>query len=173
MQTTQNQSRSRQRTTKLNEEKMTDSSQPGSIYELLMADHQKVKALLEKIEDTEDIKEAKELFKEVHSELKAHSEAEQKAFYDKLKSDENSKDMIFEAEEEHAIVSNLMKEASQTRNAERFMAKMKVLKDLVEHHVKEEENEIFPSSKNYVDDVDAEEMGKKFQKLKDRFLTLN
>lgn len=145
------------------------------IYDLLKADHKIVKTLLEKIESAgkENIAEARALFKEVKLELTAHSEAEQKAFYDPLKKSAKSEDMIFEAEEEHSIVKNLMDEASQTRNSDRFMAKMKVLKELVSHHVKEEENQIFSTSQSIISDEEAEKMGANFQVQKNKIMNLN
>jgi len=115
---------------------------------LLREDHRKVKKLFSEYEKLEDGEERKaELFQTIQKELTIHAQIEEELFYPALEKidDEETKELVLEAHEEHKIVKTLLAELSRmTPEDEGFDAKVKVLMDSVKHHADEEEEELFP-----------------------------
>ena len=139
------------------------------IYSLLKKDHETISSLFEKLEQTSGrAKKAREkIFAEIKLELMDHSEAEKTAFYDPMQSKKEAKDKILEANEEHGLVAHLIQEISSLPpDDERWMAKCSVLKEVAEHHVKQEEGEIFKTAKKLFDKKEAQDMGAHFLQLK-------
>lgn len=113
--------------------------------ELLIDDHRKVADLFKQVEETKDDKKKEKLFEQINGHLEAHTHIEETIFYPALREHEELKDYVLEAFEEHKQVKTLLREISNlTDGSEKFDAKLKVLKEDVEHHVDEEEGEMFP-----------------------------
>lgn len=135
----------------------------ASIYELLKADHKTVKDLFEKMEASEDPATRTRLLTQLKQELLAHSEAEDIVFYQPLKPKEELHDLILEAEEEHRVVSRLLGELERlSAENEKWKARLTVLKELVEHHVEEEEGEMFKKARAALDRAQEQEIGAAF-----------
>lgn len=128
-------------------------SSPDDVIKLLMADHKEVKALfkdydkLVKDEAGDDEKQA--LAEEICLKLTVHATVEEELFYpaarEVLGEDE---DLIDEADVEHASAKELIAQIQASSPAEElYDAKVKVLGEYIDHHVKEEEGEIFPKVK--------------------------
>lgn len=135
--------------------------------DVLKADHKKVKALLEELEKTTDraAKKRTKLLAEIETELKVHTNIEETIFYpafrDAVKKKED-REMYFEALEEHHVVKLVLPELKDTDpSSEPFAAKAKVLKELVTHHAKEEEKEMFPEAKKVLDKAELEKLGER------------
>lgn len=150
---------------------------PGSskIFEVLKKDHDKVKQMFEQFEsiDDEDFKAMKEFAKEIKMELEVHAKAEQKAVYDVLKKEEDTEEITMEAIEEHKVITHILDELSKARQAGQLKAKMTVLKEIVNHHVEEEEGEMSDKAENVLSADEEIEMIEKFMKLKERFIAAN
>jgi len=117
---------------------------------LLMKQHREVEALFKKIEKTEDAEERKELMERITQSLKLHTMLEEEHFYPAVRGLDTKKaeEMILEAYEEHHVVKLVLVELPQVDPEDgRFEAKMTVLKELIEHHVEEEEEEMFKMAK--------------------------
>ncbi len=113
--------------------------------EMLKEDHRKVAKLFEQVEATEDEKQHEKLFEQIKTELETHTHIEETALYPALEKHEELKDITLEAYEEHKQVKTLIREIERlSEGSERFDAKLKVMGENVEHHVQEEENEMFP-----------------------------
>lgn len=141
----------------------------NDIYSLLKEDHETVKSLFEKLEATTSrAKKAREqLFSEIKTELTLHSKAESETFYARLLAEKDAKDEILEATEEHEVVTRLLADISSVAvDDERWMAKCTVLKEIMLHHVKEEEGEIFKAAKRILEKNEAIEIGTQFTELK-------
>jgi iron-sulfur cluster repair protein YtfE (RIC family) len=113
---------------------------------LLKKQHREVKALFKKIEATTAPGARKKLMTSIVEHLKLHTSLEEEIYYPAVKEIETKKatEMVLEAYEEHHVVDLVMAELpSVDPVADTFEAKMTVLKELIEHHVKEEE-EMFP-----------------------------
>jgi hemerythrin superfamily protein len=115
--------------------------------DLLKKQHRSVKALFKKVEKTEDGRQRRQLMEQIASELMMHTKIEEEIFYPAVREVGTSKaeEMVDEAIEEHHVVDLVLAELPKVDpEDERFHAKMTVLSELVEHHVEEEEEEMFP-----------------------------
>ena len=138
--------------------------------DLLKADHQKVSQLFEQAEGTENEKKKQQLFEQIKTELETHTHIEETIFYPALQEQEELKDMVLEAFEEHKQVKTLLREISNlTDGSEKFDAKLKVMKENVEHHVEEEETEMFPKVEQFFDETQLEELGQQMEAEKKKF----
>ena len=149
-----------------------------TIYEVLKRDHRHVEHLFKRIEkalDKKDFSEVPELFDELKTELTAHSKAEQEVFYQPLKilsADPQGKDLSWEGEEEHHVIRLLLSELSRVPfHSEEWSAKMKVLSEVVDHHVEEEEEEIFVKARKVFSEEDAENIAEDMETLKAQYKT--
>lgn len=146
------------------------------IYELLKKDHRHVKELFSKIKkrlEDEDFSEASELFEEMKTELGAHAKAEEEVFYEPLRQasrGDKDLDLVGEAKEEHHVVALLLNELSRLDVKEKeWKAKLTVLSEMVEHHVEEEEEEMFKRAKRLFSEQDAEQMAENMKSLKEEY----
>ena len=140
--------------------------------ELLKEDHDTVRDLLKKYEAAGDraYQTKKGLFEEIKDELEIHSKIEEKIFYPAVKKlrSADAEEIVDEAIEEHAIVKRLLEELDGLKpQDERFDAKMKVLKENVEHHAAEEEDEMFPEARSGMDEARLEELGSEIAEMKE------
>jgi hemerythrin superfamily protein len=140
------------------------------IYELLHADHEEVAKMLDEIESSKGRTKTK-LFNEMKVALTAHLRAEEKVFYAALKEAKEAKDAALEGFEEHHVADLLLRELSRLSTSdEKWDAKLKVLKENVEHHVEEEESEIWEKAREVLSDEEAEELGERFTAEKEKKL---
>jgi hemerythrin-like domain-containing protein len=117
--------------------------------ELLIGDHNRVKGLFARFEEAhekEDEAKQRQLASQIFQELQVHMELEETIFYPAV---EDVKDevheLVVEGEEEHGVAKSLIAEAgSLDPSDEHWAAKVKVLKEAIDHHVEEEESEMFP-----------------------------
>ena len=140
-----------------------------NVYDLLKADHKKVGGILEKLEATTEraVKTREELFSQLDSELEVHAAIEEQIFYPVLKQAAETRDITFEAFEEHRIVKELLKELGSTpKDSEQWTAKLTVLKENVEHHVEEEEGEMFKKAGKVLTEQEAEHLGARMEAAK-------
>ena len=144
------------------------------ILQDLHNDHQEVSKLLDKLLKTEESAERTKLFKEVMSMLVAHSQAEQSVLYKKLEKsgDEKARMFALEGENEHKIVEQQLEQMSKARNkaSEQWTAQLTVLRELVNHHVKEEESTGFSCARSEFDSEQLEKMGQQFQRQKQKLM---
>lgn len=107
---------------------------------LLKADHRKVEALFEKFESARGPERKQALVKEICTELSIHARIEEEIFYPACKGEIEEEDMLDEAYVEHDGAKVLIAELAQASPDDEFYdAKVKVLSELIKHHVKEEE----------------------------------
>jgi iron-sulfur cluster repair protein YtfE (RIC family) len=138
-------------------------------FTLLKNDHQKVAGLLEKLEGTTEraLKTREELFTQLKSELDVHTEIEEKIFYPVLEKADETRDITLEAFEEHRLVKQLLGElAAEAKDDEQWTAKFTVLKENIEHHVEEEEGEMFKKARKVLSKAEIEELGTRLEKAK-------
>ena len=138
--------------------------------DLLKEDHQKVKELLESATETDDKSEQKRLFKEIKTELDTHARIEESIFYPAVQEHEELEDMVLESLEEHRQVKTMLRELSRvTAGSGKFKAKLKVLKDDVEHHaVEEEEGKLFPKVQKAFNSQELEDLGQELEAAKQK-----
>ena len=138
-------------------------------FTLLKADHKKVAGILEKIDETTEraVKTREELFTQLKTELDIHTRIEETIFYPALKDADETRDITLEAVEEHKVVKTLLGELeSLGKDKEEWTAKFTVLKENIEHHVEEEEGEMFPKARKVLGEDGAETLGTRMEKAK-------
>ncbi|MBA2719179.1 MAG: hemerythrin domain-containing protein [Chloroflexi bacterium] len=129
---------------------------------LLKADHDKVKKLLTELETTTErgVKIRAELFSTIKGELTVHEIIEEEIFYPALKSHPKAKDIVLEGYEEHHVVDVLMAELEQLDvTDETWGAKALVMKENIEHHIEEEEGEMFTKARSVFDRQELTDLG--------------
>jgi hemerythrin superfamily protein len=132
---------------------------------LLKSQHREVEKIFEMIEKSEDSSEKKELCRDVTDALAGHAAIEEQIFYPGVMG-KDTEDILRESVEEHLAVKRIIADVLEISvSEETFEAKMKVLKEMVLHHVEEEENELFPLVKKACDPNELEEMGEKMEAL--------
>src|SRR6185295_16854955 len=137
-------------------------------FELLKADHKKVAELFDLLE-TASGKRKLDVFKRIKSELEVHAHVEETIFYPALEKPEETHDLTLEAYEEHNVIKTLLAELSGARSAtDEWQAKAKVLRENVEHHVDEEENELFGKADDALSDKEIELLGERMAAEKAR-----
>lgn len=140
-------------------------------FELLKQDHKKVASIFEKLEPTTEraTKTRHELFAQLKEELEIHAHIEETIFYPVLKKEAETRDITLEGFEEHHVVKILLKELTTTPvETEQWTAKLKVLKENVEHHVEEEEEEMFKSAREVLSKEVVNELGARMEAEKKR-----
>jgi hemerythrin superfamily protein len=132
---------------------------------LLKEDHKKVKGLLSQLEKTTErgAGRRKALLGKIEKELKVHTRIEEEIFYpayrDAVEKKEDRK-LYQEALEEHHVVDLVLPELKRVDPAgEVFGAKAKVLKEIVEHHADEEEEEMFPRARKVLEAAELKDLG--------------
>lgn len=137
-------------------------------FELLKADHRKVEQLFTQLESASG-KRKLQVFGQIKSELELHTRIEEKVFYPALEEPEETHDLALEAYEEHAVVKDLLKQLGRAKSAnDEWEAQAKVLQENVEHHVEEEENELFPKAESALGEEELEELGQRMEAEKAR-----
>jgi hemerythrin superfamily protein len=148
------------------------TNQDMDILDKLGGEHDEVQALLDKLVESEKSAERTQLLKKIKAALVPHTKAEQKVVYDrvlKLK-DKEAKVDGNEGYLEHEIAERTLAQLSkiQNRMSPEFTAAAKVLKELVNHHIKEEEDAIWGDVKDNFSDEDRVEMNREFEAAKKR-----
>ena len=140
---------------------------------LLQEDHDKVKKILEDLDSTTErgVKTREELFERLRTELDVHELIEEEILYPALKEHPKTKELALEAYEEHHVVDLVMAEIQEVPfDDERWGAKLTVVKENVEHHIEEEEKEMFDQARQVFDQDELVQLGERMQARKDELL---
>lgn len=138
------------------------------IYEVLKADHDKLKPLLNKlVQATEANQETTRILSQIRDELVPHSRAEEAVFYNSLREIDAAKGEVQHSYTEHMEAETLLRtlQGLNKINADWTKAAQK-LKDALEHHIEEEEGRVFSAAKKVLLDEEARQMSDAFQRLK-------
>src|SRR5919197_1143226 len=138
---------------------------------LLRQDHRKVKGMVEEVEETgrRSTKQREELFQTIVDELTVHERIEEEIFYPSVQKHEMAKDLVLESYIEHGVVDDLLDEISTIETGdEMWMPAFKVFRENLEHHIKEEEDELFPRTERIFSKEQLEELGEQMAALKER-----
>ena len=139
------------------------------IFKTLKEDHEEAKDLFEELTESErDGEDREELFQELKEALELHASIEEKYLYPALESVDETRAMALESIEEHRIVKELLEELDGLDpDDEHWDAKLKVLMENVEHHVEEEEKELFKKARKVLNKEQIAEMGARAKEEKD------
>jgi hemerythrin superfamily protein len=146
---------------------------PMNAIELLKEDHDRVRELLARLVDTspEAVDQRPDLLQTIEQELKIHTQLEEEIFYPAFKEADGKENerMYFEAKEEHRAVESLvLPDLKQTDPGNTsFSGRAKVLKELVEHHAQEEEEEMFERARECLSEDDLAQLGERMRARKE------
>jgi hemerythrin superfamily protein len=145
------------------------------ILQDLHNDHVEIASLISRIEKSDDRAEREALFEEMKTKLLGHAHAEQEVLYRRLEGSQSeaSRSFALEGSNEHQIVENQLEEmsADRDRTSESWMAELKVLRELIEHHVREEETTGFSRAREDFAKDELEAMAQQFQTRKAQLIT--
>lgn len=150
-----------------------------NVIDLLKKDHETVSELFKSFESAKEAEQkdsCQQIARQVCQELTVHATVEEELFYPavdaKAKGDEDAEDNIKEADEEHRLVKALVSEIQDMEAGDdHFEAKVKVLKDVVDHHVEEEEGELMPKAKKLLSKEELEDIGAEVEARKEELTT--
>ncbi len=131
---------------------------------MLKADHDKIKDLLARLDSTTErgVKIREELFATIKGDLTIHEIIEEEIFYPALKEHPKAKAIVLEGYEEHHVVDTVMAELEGLDvTDETWGAKATVMKENVEHHIEEEEDEMFKQARQVFDRQELEDLGER------------
>ncbi len=138
-------------------------------FDLLKQDHEKVSGMFEKLDETTEraIKTREELFTRLKQELDVHARIEETIFYPAIVDADETREITLEGIEEHNVVKQLLEELdSLPKETEQWTAKLTVLKENVEHHVEEEEGEMFKKARKVLSKQQVEDLGAQMEAAK-------
>ncbi|KMN23713.1 hemerythrin domain-containing protein [Pseudomonas helleri] len=140
--------------------------------DLLKSDHEKVKGILSQLSESTDraVKKRTELLEKLELEVSIHTQLEEEILYPAYKAagGKAEAEMYYEAKEEHRTVDSLvlpdLKGTDPT--SPEFAGRVKVIKELLEHHIEEEETDMFPHAKKILGKAKLNELGDQMLTLK-------
>lgn len=136
------------------------AAKPADAIKLLKDDHKEVKTYFKQYETLEDDAEKQALADKICTTLTVHAQIEEEIYYPATREAIDDDDLLDEAEVEHASAKQLIAEIQSMKAGDRlFDAKVTVLGEYIDHHVEEEEGEMFPESRD--SDLDLKELGAK------------
>jgi hemerythrin superfamily protein len=138
-------------------------SKGADVLSLLRRDHEKVRKLLAELESSRSADRQASLLEQIENELEMHTHVEEEIFYpafhDRARTKED-RQLYYEALEEHHAVDVILPEVKRAdRGSDKFSARAKVLKEIVEHHAGEEEKEMFPRARKIMKPAELRELG--------------
>jgi hemerythrin-like domain-containing protein len=140
-----------------------------NVFDVLKADHEKVQKILDQMQHTSERagKRRQQLLKSLDESLVPHMYAEENYFYQILLDETEEKTTSFEAIEEHRAAKMVLADLHEAAlDDPRWPARLKVLKELIEHHIEEEESEVFKLARTVIDKDRASSVAKRFKEMK-------
>jgi hemerythrin superfamily protein len=137
--------------------------------DLLEDDHDRLQSLVKELQEAcrDNSKSIRQSFQRLRTELGLHELMEEEVLYPAFKRVKELKPEVLEGYEEHHVADMLLGELTETPfNNETWAPKLKVLKEQLEHHIEEEEGELFPNAKDYFSDNDLEQLGQQMAELR-------
>jgi hemerythrin superfamily protein len=155
-------------TTAKKKQEPAKSAKSQDAIALLRADHKLVEELFEQYEKSRSTTKKLDLAQQICTELTIHAQIEEEVFYPQVKEALKDHELVPEAIVEHATMKDLIAQilgGDLEADPEMYDAKVKVLCEYVQHHVKEEQNELFPKVKDTK--IDLKELGEQLQERKE------
>jgi hypothetical protein len=143
----------------------------NEFFQILKKDHEEVKGILGKLKETKESapKKREELFQKLRTELVPHMKSEESAFYQPLLAKKDAREDAMEGMEEHHVAEMVLKELEKMPKGEdEWGAKMSVFKEIVEHHIQEEETRVFKSAEKALGHEEIQNIMKQFEQEKQK-----
>jgi hemerythrin-like domain-containing protein len=138
-------------------------------FTLLETDHRRFEALLKQGEETTEraVKGRTQLLATLANALNVHEAIEEKILYPTLESHAEARDIVLEGYQEHHVADIIVKELhTLAKDDEKWGAKFKVLKENIEHHIDEEESQMFRTARGVLTRDELDDLGARMKALK-------
>ncbi len=150
----------------IREQNKMANAKAKNILSLIEMEHRQIEQLFAAAEKVDNTKMYK-CFNQIYEELSLHTRAEELIFYPAIREYEATERYIAEAEKEHEEAKVLLEEIKELKPTDyEFRTKISELKKAVQHHVEEEESEIFTTIRKFMNDQQLAELGQEFQEAK-------
>jgi hemerythrin-like domain-containing protein len=136
---------------------------------MLEAEHRRLEELFEQGEQTTDraVKKRTQLLEALAAALQVHEKREEKILYPALKPHREAREIVLEGYQEHHVADVLVRELrALPKDDERWGAKFKVLKENIEHHIEEEEGEMFRTARRVLTREERQEIGARMKQIR-------
>jgi hemerythrin superfamily protein len=135
--------------------------------DLLEADHKRMKALMTRAATAGGEERREDLIEQLRAMLVAHEQIEEQLFYPPLRDNPKTHDIVLEGYEEHHVADIILSELLETpADGDIWKARMKVLKESVEHHIEEEEGEMFKKARKVLSETELDSLGSRMEQLR-------
>jgi len=135
--------------------------------ELIKEDHKRLKKMLEHTLEAEGSTDREAAMDQLRTELVAHERMEEEVFYPRLRDEQKVRDNVLEGLEEHHVADVILDELLDVPpDSDLWKAKVKVLKENVEHHMDEEEDELLKNAKRVLDRDELNRLGERMERIK-------
>jgi hemerythrin-like domain-containing protein len=139
------------------QDKLRDNA---TIYDILKIEHKDVKRLFKQIIDEERFQE--NVYNQIKTALSIHMAGEEKLLYPRLENNAESRSIALESYEEHDVGKKIINDIDNATDSDEKYAKLKVLSEAIDMHIKEEENELFKKARRVLSDEDERTIAKDF-----------
>jgi hemerythrin-like domain-containing protein len=137
-----------------------------TIYDILIREHKMVADLFQQVLRDN----SRETLLKIKAEIDPHMAGEEELFYSELEKKEELLDLVNHAYEEHDEARSIMSELESMNEGEKdWSSKIKELKESIDHHVEEEESNVFKEARKAIDEKKAEEIAKQYLEFKQSF----
>jgi hemerythrin-like domain-containing protein len=156
--------------TKMNAKGAGKGAQNEDIIQLILEDHKPLKRLIKIMKDSDaELSERQDAFEEFAPLLVVHAKPEEQTLYVTMKEEDEMREEGFEGDVEHQLADQLLEEIKRTDDEDLWSARVKVLAELVEHHIEEEEDEMLPDFKKEIEISERVELGQEYLRLKAKY----
>jgi iron-sulfur cluster repair protein YtfE (RIC family) len=139
----------------------------NNIFDILKKEHDKTKELFKQTESKREYRG--NVFSQIRTELTIHMDGEERLLYPVLKEKEPTRDKTLEGWEEHTYIKIVLNDlVGMPREDERWQAKLTVLREMVEHHIEDEEKNLFKKAKMVISKEQADQIGTDYTRGKQK-----
>jgi hemerythrin-like domain-containing protein len=143
------------------QEKINDNA---TIYDILKIEHRDVKRLFKQIVDEERYQD--NIYMQIKTALTLHMAGEEKLFYPRLENNPETRSLVLESYEEHDLGKKIIDDIDRSTDMDAKYARVKVLSEAIDMHIKEEEDDLFKKAKRVLSDDDEREIARQFMNEK-------
>lgn len=142
-----------------------------NVIELLTQDHETVLELFDQFDNLKEQPEKnksklEKLYSSLKSEIEMHTSAEEQLFYPELLEEEETHEIVLKSIKEHQEIKSLLAELDTEQVGQNWIARMSIMKENVQHHISDEENELFEKALEIMDEDEIDMIGESIIRLK-------
>ncbi len=136
----------------------------ATIYDILKTEHKDVKKLFKQIVDENRFQD--NIYMQIKQALELHMAGEEKLLYSRLENNAETRELILESYEEHDVGKKVINDIDSSSSDDAKLARVKVLSEAINQHVKEEEDDLFKKAKRVLSSEDEHEIARLYMNEK-------